>query len=58
MMCHECGGIVHFENKALGEVMRGLRDARSGERLTIDGPRTVFYGTCPKCAGMKKGASI
>jgi Fur family ferric uptake transcriptional regulator len=55
MMCHECGGIVHFENRWLGKIFQGLRDSASGEKLSIDGPRTVFYGTCPKCANSGKG---
>jgi Fur family ferric uptake transcriptional regulator len=53
LMCKECGGIVHFESQELREIFRDLRDARSGEKLLIDGPRTVFYGTCSKCADFR-----
>ncbi|MDR1049157.1 MAG: zinc ABC transporter substrate-binding protein [Synergistaceae bacterium] len=48
LLCKECGGIVHFENQALKNALRELR-TESGEALRLDGPRTVFYGTCPKC---------
>lgn len=54
LMCMDCGTIVHFESGELREIFRELRDAQSGEKLSIDGPRTVFYGTCPKCADAKK----
>jgi Fur family ferric uptake transcriptional regulator len=55
LLCKDCGGIVHFENQKLHEIFRDLRDARSGETLLIDGPRTIFYGTCSKCAGFGEG---
>jgi Fur family ferric uptake transcriptional regulator len=55
MMCHECGGIVHFENRELRKIFGSLRDSASGEKLSIDGPRTVFYGICPKCANSGEG---
>ena len=50
LMCKECGDIVHFENKKLEKLLRDMRDAGDGQRLIIDGPPTVFYGTCGKCA--------
>ena len=57
-MCGSCGTIAHFDNSELREMFRELRDALSGEKLSIDAPRTVFYGTCPKCAGLQADAQI
>jgi Fur family ferric uptake transcriptional regulator len=40
LMCKDCGGIVHFENAELQAIL---------EKLSVDGPRTIFYGTCSNC---------
>jgi Fur family ferric uptake transcriptional regulator len=49
LMCRECGRIVHFENAELKQALNGACERRSGRKFSIDGPRTVFYGTCPEC---------
>jgi Fur family ferric uptake transcriptional regulator len=51
LMCKECGGIVHFESAELQRVLKNARGHAGGGRFRIDGPRTVFYGTCPECLG-------
>jgi Fur family ferric uptake transcriptional regulator len=58
LMCKNCGAIIHFENRELREILRELRDASTGTKLSVDGPRTVFYGSCPTCAELNKEGTI
>jgi Fur family ferric uptake transcriptional regulator len=55
LMCMDCGRIVHFENSGLRDALKGARERVSGRKFSIDGPRTVFYGTCPECLALDGG---
>ncbi|MDR3279663.1 MAG: transcriptional repressor, partial [Synergistaceae bacterium] len=48
LMCRECGRIVHFDNPELQSVLRDTREP-DGRAFHIDGPSTLFYGTCGAC---------